>query len=643
MAAADERDGARSEDLEEVERSAPGELEEEEQDDAVIGVALRRSAWALAAIAAVVAAGLLWVNRPRSMGPDSEIAAAAPEAPAAEGSEVIPPTVAWVDVTAAAGIDFVHSNGALGERLLPETMGGGGAFLDFDRDGDQDLLLVNSRSWDQGPDRDPARTALYVNDGSGSFRDEARERGIDLHLYGTGVAVGDVDGDGFPDVFVAAVGTNRFLRNVAAPGGGRRFVDETEASGLGGDPAEWSSSSAFLDYDRDGDLDLFVGNYVRWSPQIDREINYTLTGNERAYGPPVNYQGTFPYLYRNDGAAEAGGPVRFTPVAEQAGLHVVNPATGLPVAKSLGGSPAVIDGDGWIDLMVANDTVQNFLFRNLGDGTFEEVGELLGVAYGRDGNATGAMGIDSAHPRGDSDLAFAIGNFANEMSSFYVSQGSAELFADEAIGAGLGAPSRRVLSFGVFFFDYDLDGRLDLLQANGHLENEIHSIDPSQEYRQSAQLFWNAGAEGSRLYLEVEQAGALAEKIVGRGSAYADIDLDGDLDVVLLQTGDRPYLVRNDQQLGHHWVRLELRGDGASVSTDAIGSTVVLRSGDLELRRTVQPARSYQSQSELPIVFGLGPRTTIDSVDVLWSDGTRQSVDPGRVVLDGPTVIEQGG
>ncbi|HUP22470.1 MAG TPA: CRTAC1 family protein [Thermoanaerobaculia bacterium] len=606
-------------------RNEEAELEEE-QDDAVIGVAFRRSLWILLGLAVAVALVLVVVRLGREDPPALEIDAAAPMSVVSRG-EATPPVVRFTDVTRAAGIDWTHVSGATGERFLPETMGGGAAFFDYDGDGDPDLLLVNSDTWEHfygGAGTGGPRSALYENDGRGSFRDVSRETGLDLRLYGTAVAVGDFDNDGWVDVFIAALGRNRLLRNEARPGGGRHFVDVTARAGVGGEEQEWSSSSTFLDFDNDGYLDLFVGNYVRWSREIDLEVNHTLVGVGRAYGPPFQYEGTFPYLYRNNGDGT------FTDVSAEAGVQVRNPATDQPVAKTLGVIPIDGDGDGFTDLVVANDTVRNFYFRNRGDGTFEEVGELYGVAYSREGAATGAMGIDAARYRDDGELGLVIGNFSNEMSSLYVTQGDPTLYADEAIPEGVGAPSRRALTFGIFFFDYDLDGRLDLLQNNGHLESEISKVDPSQEYRQAPQLFWNAGGR-PRTFVEVdlETAGDLGAKVVGRGSAFADIDGDGDLDVLLLQTGGRPILLRNDQELGHHWLRVTLEGrGGAGSNRGAHGARVELRAGGRAQQRYVTPTRSYQSQSELAVTFGLGPAARVEELElvVTWPDGSRQTV-----------------
>ena len=607
-----------------------GEPPEDElvaEDDAVIGRAFARSLKVLAALAAaaLIVVALRYVFR---AAPEEarEIPVAAPRAVA-----TVPdvPAVAFTDVTADAGIDFVHVNGAEGEALLPETMGAGAAFFDFDRDGDQDLLLVNSTTWGAGADTGPTM-ALYENDGAGRFAERTAALGLATSFYGTGVAVGDVDNDGWVDLFVSAVGPNRLFRNVE----GGRFEDVTGPAGVAGAETEWSSSSAFFDADGDGDLDLLVGNYVRWSREIDIDVGYQLTGVGRAYGPPLNYGGTTMDFYRNDGSGS------FTDVSEEVGMHILNPATDTPVAKTLGLAPVDIEGDGDIDVLIANDTVRNFLLVNDGSGVFTEEGGSYGLAYSREGAATGAMGADAADFRNDGELGFAIANFANEMTSLYVSQGDPTLWSDEAITAGIGAPSRRVLSFGLFFFDYDLDGRLDLLQVNGHLEDDIEVVEPSQQYRQAPQLFWNAGPHAPSTFVPVTPVpgDGLTRELVGRGSSYADIDGDGDLDVLLLQTGDRPLLLRNDQETGHHWLRFLLRGDGERVNRDAIGAWVEVEqrtaAGPVVQRRRVMPTRSYQSQVEPLVTIGLGAPASVDElerVEVVWPDGARQTVDVDRL------------
>ncbi len=593
-------------------RRAQGVHEDElvPADDRIIGRVFRISILALALAVAAVGVILGLRSRSRSPKPVRESVVV----PAVVPEDVVePPPLPFTNVTRAWGFDFVHENGATGEKLLPETMGGGVAVLDLEPDGDPDLFFVNGAPWVSRADA-PTH-ALYRNDGDGRFVDVTASVGLDASFYGMGAAVGDYDGDGDADLYVTAVGANHLYRNE-----GGRFVDVSRAAGVAGDPEAWSTGAAFADVDGDEDLDLVVCNYVRWSPQIDREVDYRLDGLGRAYGPPMNFVGDVVRLYRNlDGE-------RFEDVSDAAGLQVVHPTTGAPVAKALAVLPHDVDGDGDVDLVIANDTVRNFLFQNQGDGTFVETGTQSGLAYDAHGAATGAMGIDVAHHRNDAALAVAIGNFANEMTSFYVSQPGSGLFVDEAITEGIGPVSRSQLTFGLFFFDVDLDGRLDLLQANGHLEEDIATVQASQSYRQPAQLFWNTGAERGRLFAPVDAGltGDLATPIVGRGATYADLDADGDLDVVLTQVAGAPLVLRNDQSTGHHWLRVRLVGRPPNV--DALGSEVELQSGGVRQRRTVMPTRSYLSQVERTLTFGLGEQRSIASLTVRWPDGETVTV-----------------
>jgi hypothetical protein len=335
----------------------------------------------------------------------------------------------------------------------------------------------------------------------------------------------------------------------------------------------------------------------------------------------MSFAGTFPVLYRNDGG-------KFADVSAAAGIQIRNKATGLPMAKSLGVSPVDLDNDGWIDLVVANDTVQNFVFHNNKDGTFSEVGGRSGVAYDRFGSARGAMGIDTGRFHNDDTLAISIGNFANEMTAFYVASQDPLFFSDEALNVGIGDPTRAFLTFGVFFFDYDLNGYLDLLTANGHIEPEIATVHPEQSYAQPVQLFWNSGQSapgGMSGFQRVlpESCGAdLHQPIVGRGSAFADIDGDGDQDVLVTQLNGPAKLFRNDQQLGNSWVRVKLVG---KKNHDAIGASVKVRVGNRVFAQQVMPTRGYLSQSELPVTIGLGKAQKIDDVQIFWPDGTRET------------------
>src|SRR5437899_406466 len=393
----------------------PPKPEQEEElvhaDDTIIGKAVRWSLLAL--VASVVVLGGTWVLLKRKPAPPPPplTKLSAPTVRESPPAEI--PTVQFTEITGAAGLSFVHNNGADGEKLLPETMGGGVAFFDYDNDGHQDLLFINSTDWPwhRSADKSPTTAKLFHNDGHGHFTDVTAGSGLDVSLHGMGVAIGDYDNDGLPDVLITTVGGARLFHN----DGNGKFRDVTATAGVGGATNDWSTCAAFLDFDNDGKLDLFVGNYVKWSREIDAEVGYKIDGRTRAYGPPMNFEGAFPRLYHNEGNGH------FTEVTAQSGLQVKNPATGVPAAKSLGVAPIDLDGDGWMDLVVANDTVQNFVFRNQHDGTFKEIGAISGVAFDNYGNTRGAMGIDAGYYRNSEALGIAIGNFANEMSALYVS------------------------------------------------------------------------------------------------------------------------------------------------------------------------------------------------------------------------------
>lgn len=591
------------------------EGEEAHYDEAVVGRAFRGSAVALVALGLLGGVGFWWWQRQPPAAPARLTPLAAPQRPQAPVADV--PVARFADITREAGLTFVHQNGAAGEKLLPESMGGGAAFFDFDGDGDQDIVFVNGTAWPEqvAAGARPSTPALFANDGRGRFTDVTAGSGLEVVLYGMGCAVGDYDNDGRVDLYLSGVHGHRLFQNL----GNGRFADRTAAAGLGDAAADWGVSCAFLDYDNDGRLDLFVANYVQWSRTIDFEVGYKLVGVGRAYGQPRDFPGVFPRLYHNEGEG------RFREVAAPAGLHVQNSATGVPVAKSLGVAPVDLDDDGWLDLVVANDTVQNHVFHNQRDGTFKEIGAASGIAFDSYGQTRGAMGIDSARYRDDGALGLAVSNFANEMTALYVAQPLPLVFTDEAITEGIGPASRLLLKFGIFFFDYDLDGRLDVLTANGHLEPDISQVQQSQTYAQPAQLFWNCGRTPCFVSVPPDKAGGdLFQPRVGRGSAYADIDGDGDLDVLLLQTGGPPLLLRNEQALGHRWLRLKLVGQASN--RDAIGAEVTVTLGNRKLRRTVMPTRSYLSHSELPLTFGLGTAGGVDSVEIRWPRGARTTL-----------------
>jgi hypothetical protein len=600
--------------------TAPAPPENEENNDEVIGRALRGSLVVLLVIALVGGGVAWWLLRKPEVAVLPEQETKIPERKKAVADV---PATPFADVTKGAGVDFVHENGAAGEKLLPETMGSGCAFLDYDNDGDQDLLFVNSRrwEWDKRDAARPATQALLQNDGTGNFKNVTAGSGLDVSFYGMGVAVADYDGDGDTDVFFTAVGKNRLFRNDEG-----KFADVTETAGVAGTDDAWGTSCGWFDCENDGDLDLFVCHYVVWNRESDVAQKFQLVAGGRAYGRPQNFGGTFCSLYRNDGEG------KFSNISESSGIQVVNQDTKVPAGKSLGLAFADFDDDGLLDVVVANDTVGNFLFHNKGKGTFQNVAVDVGVAYDTNGLARGAMGVDVAWFRNDPSQGIAIGNFSNEPTALYVSRGNKLQFRDDAVSNGLGPASRLELKFGLFFFDADLDGRLDLFTANGHLEEDIQRVQATQTYAQQPHFFWNCGADKRIEFAQVpkEKCGAdLLVPMVGRGAARADIDGDGDLDIVATASGGPARLLRNDQKSGHHWLRLKLAGKAPN--TNAIGALVELHQGKQVQRRLVSPTRSYLSQCELPVTFGLGSADKVDKVVIRWPDGEKQELADPKV------------
>ncbi len=551
----------------------------------------RAAACAIAAIAGLAAA--------RCAQPPSDPVPDQPPPPAAR-------RIVFTDVTAQAGIRFTHENGAWGKKYLPETMGAGVAVIDYDGDARPDLYFVNGTRWPDDPRQappEPARPALYRNNGDGTFTDTTREAGLAEPFYGMGAAAADYDNDGDTDLFVSALGADRLFRN-----DGGTFTEVGKAAGV--DHPGFGSSAAFVDYDRDGRLDLFVCNYVEWS--IPTDIRCTLDGRNKSYCTPESYPGQSSRLYRNNGDGE------FVDVSASAGVE--NPG-----GKSLGVAILDFDADGWEDIAVANDTQPNYLYRNNGDGTFTDVGREVGVAFSEAGVARGAMGIDAADYDGSGHESLVIGNFSNEMIGLYHNEGFG-LFIDDAAPAGVGIPSLLTLAFAAFFFDADLDGHLDIFVANGHVENEINKVQKEVTYAQRPHLFRNRG-DGT--FEEVAPAGdgdPLGRPMVARGGAHLDYDGDGDLDLVVTTNGGPASLLRNDTEGESRWVRVRL--EGRRTNRDGIGARVRLTAGDRTHTRVLRSGSSYCSQSETAATFGLGPDLTPDRLEVAWPEGTVQVVQP---------------
>lgn len=572
--------------------------------DKRLSSALKWSGVAVVLILLIVALGVIVsLQQPQQSDVEEQVI----EAPRMTKVETELPTIPFVEVTQSSGIDFEHENGAIGERLLPETMGGGVAIFDFDQDQDEDILFVNSTDWNSSNLDSSKRSELYANDGQGRFSN-VTDGVLDLRLYGMAPAIGDINGDSYPDIFVTAVGSNKLLINQQ----GRGFVDETEKYGVGGDPDAFSSCTTFFDYDLDGDLDLWVCNYVGWSAELDQQVDFRLTGVGRAYGPPTDFPGTNSYLYRNDGN-------HFENVSQQAGIEVFHPQTKQAIGKALALSVYDVNGDSAPDVFIANDTTRNFLFINQKDGTFVEQGIEYGIAFDSSGSATGAMGIDIANYANDKQLGIAVGNFANEMTSFYVGSESSTLFSDHAITTGIGAQTRKALTFGVFFADFDNDGYLDLLSANGHIEPEISEVQASQQYQQEIQLFWNCATACSRTYQMLDSTlTGLDKPLVGRGAAYGDLDRDGDLDLLVTQTGGKARLYRNDLRSQNKGIRVQLRYKDSNVF--GIGSTIVLKQSSMTQKRYITRTRSYLTQVSPSAHFGLGNDAQPYEIEVHWPD-----------------------
>ncbi|HBY59529.1 MAG TPA: CRTAC1 family protein [Solibacterales bacterium] len=505
--------------------------------------------------------------------------------------------VQFVDITAASGVKFTHNSGRAGKKFLPETMGAGVAVFDADNDGWLDLLFINSKDW--APRGRKSLHALYRNNKNRTFTNITAGSGLDVEMYGMGVAVGDYDNDGKDDVFITALEGDRLFQNL----GGGNFKDVTPASGIKN--ANFGTSAAWLDYDRDGKLDLFIANYVQYS--IQNDLWCSLDGQTKSYCTPESYKGTASKMYRNLGSG------KFEDVTQKLGL-------GDASSKSLGVAVFDYNSDGWVDLFVANDTQPNKLYRNMNGAKFTEEAVTAGVAFGEDGVARGAMGVDAADYDRSGRAHLLVGNFSNQMLGLYHNEGNG-LFVDEAPRSAVGRASLLRLAFGVFFFDYDLDGWLDIFAANGHIDEEINRVQPKVTFAQAPLLFRNAG-KGKFEEVTAKLGAAMTKAVVARGAAYGDLDNDGDLDVVVTTNHGPAYLLQNEGGNANSWLRVKVAGKTAN--RNGIGAVVRIESASGKQWRMVHSGSSYCSQSETAVTFGLGKDAAVAAVEVEWPGGKKQ-------------------
>jgi len=524
-------------------------------------------------------------------------------------------TVTFHDVTAQSGIHFMHNNGAFGKKWLPETMGPGCAFIDYDNDGWPDILLVNGNDWSHHARNGATTLKLYHNNHNGTFTDVTRKSGLAISLFGMGVAVGDYDNDGFDDIFITAVGQSHLFHN----NGNGTFTDVTKAAGLWG-PNEFSTSAAWVDYDRDGKLDLVVANYVQWSEQTD--LYCTLDGAHKSYCTPESYKGRSVRLWHNLGSG------KFEDATQKAGLYD-------PSSKSLGITMLDYNNDGWPDLLIANDTQPNKLYLNKKNGTFEERAVSAGIAFSEDGVARAGMGVDAADYDHSGSASVIITNFANQMLSLYHNEGNG-LFVDEAPRSEVGRATLLTLGFGCFFFDYDNDGWPDIFIADGHIEDQIQQVQKRVSYAEPPHLFRNLG-NGKFEEVTAKVGPAFAASKVARGAAYADINNDGALDVLVTTNGGPAHLYRN-QGGTNQSLRVKLAGTNSN--RNGIGAIVRLSAGGEKQWQMVHSGSSYLSQSELVLTFGLGSKTRADTIEIQWPSG---QVDKLSDINAGQTVTIQEG